>query len=299
MQSIIQDASNNFIFDGVQECVQLAGVSDSGIFIVQNVGQEAGLNDPAKMYTVVIDQYNQVSVDSNVPIDVKEILDDLEANYYNLGVVPCEVKFPEIFVKDREQPTNPTNPINPPDEPKTIKKLNTDDYIIVLIEGQWDYGDVPNLQYHTLFASDGARHVVVPGFYLGEMIDAEFDGHPTANATGDDTNDTDDEDGVIFTNPLIPGTEAIINVTASYPGILSAWMDFNDDGDWKDAGEKIISDRELKIGYNCIGFDLPATAMQGRAYARFRFSSARGLSFDGPASDGEVEDYRVQIVKPQ
>jgi len=30
-------------------------------------------------------------------------------------------------------------------------------------------------------------------------------------------------------------------------------------------------------------------------YVRFRLSSAGGLSFDGPALDGEVEDYRVNL----
>jgi hypothetical protein len=45
-------------------------------------------------------------------------------------------------------------------------------------------------------------------------------------------------------------------------------------------------------------FLVPLTAQAGTTYARFRFSSAGGLSFDGEALDGEVEDYQVTIVEP-
>src|SRR2546430_15643327 len=33
----------------------------------------------------------------------------------------------------------------------------------------------------------------------------------------------------------------------------------------------------------------------GKVFARFRLSSAGGLSFNGPAADGEVEDYQFTI----
>jgi len=290
-QSSSQDVTENDNFNGVQESIQIADASDNGIFVVQSMVQEAGLNDLDVSYTTIIDQDNRVFLDSNAPADVKKLLDDFKSNYDKIGVVACKIAFPEILIEDREPL------VNPPDEPKTIKDTDTQESIIILIERQWDYGDVPDRSYHTLFASNGARHVVVPCFYLGQKIDAEIDGQSNANATGDDINGTDDDDGVVFTNPIIPGTEAFINVTASYPGILSAWMDFNGDGDWGDEGEKMISDQELEIGDNRISFDLPATAMQGSAYVRFRFSSVKGLSFEGSAPDGEVEDYCVQIVK--
>ena len=40
---------------------------------------------------------------------------------------------------------------------------------------------------------------------------------------------------------------------------------------------------------------MPAGATLGNTFARFRISSTGGLSFDGPASDGEVEDYMIEI----
>jgi len=65
-----------------------------------------------------------------------------------------------------------------------------------------------------------------------------------------------------------------------------------------DVGERIFSDQSLDSGINHINFTVPARAVEGSTYARFRFSSVRGLSSEGPAPDGEVEDYRVQIVEP-
>ena len=98
-----------------------------------------------------------------------------------------------------------------------------------------DFGDAPDPTYPTLLASDGARHVIVSGLYLGAGVDGDADGQPDATATGDDNDGNDDEDGVVFTSSLIPGYTASVDVTASAPGTLNAWMDFNGDGDWADA----------------------------------------------------------------
>ncbi len=292
MQNIIQDAIDNADFNGVQESIQLAGTSGDNVFVFQNAGPISGMDDLDLRYTAVIDQNNLVYMDSSVPVDIEAILDDLKSRYYKSEIVSCNIAFPEINMEDSD---DSINPLREDEVPNEMSNPNIYNYIIILIEGQWDYGDVPDHQYHTLLAANGARHFIVPGFYLGQRIDADDDGRPGANATGDNINGTDDEDGAVFVSPLIAGSIALINVTASHPGILNAWMDFNGDGDWEDMGEKIISDRELNAGECSIGFDLPATAMQGFAYVRFRFSSIKGLSFDGPAPDGEVEDYIVHI----
>src|SRR2546425_687640 len=107
---------------------------------------------------------------------------------------------------------------------------------------QLDFGDAPQ-QYPTLLANNGARHVITPGFFLGSLIDAEPDGQPNATATGDDNNPAtaDDEDGVQFTSPLIPGQTATVQVTTTMPsgttGFLDAWIDFNANGSWADPGD--------------------------------------------------------------
>jgi hypothetical protein len=163
-----------------------------------------------------------------------------------------------------------------------------------------DFGDAPDPSYPTLLRNDGARHVILQGFHLGARVDAEPDGQPNSTATGDDINPTSapsDEDGVVFLTPLVPGQSALVEVTASATGgFLSAWIDFDGNGSWADAGDQIIADVGLVPGANNINFIVPPNARPGTTHARFRFSRQTKLSFDGPAPDGEVEDYQVSIV---
>ncbi len=197
-----------------------------------------------------------------------------------------------------------------------------EDYI-VKIEGPqpiFDFGDAPELRcddpdiarcntYPTTLARNGARHIVDPEIYLGNPytdcihIDAEPDGIPTIAADGDDTTNADDEDGVIFLTPIIPGLMAKIEVSASIDGLLDAWIDFNADGDWDDFGEQIFAAEPLAFGTNYLKYNVPpypyAIATNVKTYARFRFSTRGGLHYGGPARDGEVEDYLVKIEEPQ
>ncbi len=157
-----------------------------------------------------------------------------------------------------------------------------------------DFGDAPDPSYPTLLASNGARHIIVPGFCLGSSVDGDTDGQPNAGATGDDTLDgSDDEDGVVFTSALVAAQQATVNVTASATGFLDAWMDFNGDGDWADTGEQIFVSQALVAGVNHLSFSVPGDmSVTEYTYARFRFSSTGGLSYTGEAEDGEVEDHR-------
>ena len=160
-----------------------------------------------------------------------------------------------------------------------------------------DFGDAPNSaesglagSYPTTLADNGARHLAI-GPLLGSRRDTELNGQPTASADGDDNNGPDDEDGVLFRAPLIGGTTVAVDVTVQAGGgILSAWIDFNSDGDWADANEKIFNDVAVTAGVNRLSFSVPATPPDVTC-ARFRLSTSPGLSVDGPAPDGEVEDY--------
>ncbi len=83
-------------------------------------------------------------------------------------------------------------------------------------------------------------------------------------------------------------------------GSLDAWIDFNSDGDWNDSGEQIFASQALTAGVNSLSFSVPASAAAtSQTFARFRFSSAGGLSDTGLCVDGEVEDYEVAIYKGQ
>ena len=75
-----------------------------------------------------------------------------------------------------------------------------------------------------------------------------------------------------------------------------AQIDFDGSGTWGDAvGEQIFNTKVLVPGSNPLLFPVPNNAVLGTNYARFRLSSAGGLSPGGVASDGEVEDYLVTL----
>ena len=167
------------------------------------------------------------------------------------------------------------------------------------VQYEYDYSDAPDPPYPTLKASNGASHFIDNRVYLGSAVDPEANGLPNANATGDDNNNLNDEDGVAFTSPLTPGSDATVDVEASAFGVLNAWIDFNADGDWDDAGEQIFSNQILFGGVSSLNFAVPTGAAPGQTFARFRFSSVVGLDYLGEAINGEVEDYAVRIERDQ
>jgi uncharacterized repeat protein (TIGR01451 family) len=167
-----------------------------------------------------------------------------------------------------------------------------------------DFGDAPGVDqgapwtFPTQLAENGARHGVVPEIRLGATLDAELDGQPSLAASGDDVSGARDEDGVVVPAEFGPCQTANLQVTASAPGFLNAWVDFNTDGDWLDAGERVLLDQALSTGINPVAFVVPCSATPGgTAFARFRYSSAGNLGTSGLALDGEVEDYSVKIAQ--
>ena len=173
-----------------------------------------------------------------------------------------------------------------------------------------DFGDLPDTgagtgagNYQTLLSDNGAQHIIDgrrrPVTFLGSLLDAEANGQPNTTATGDNLADLNDEDGVTFA-ALTAGSVASVDVISSAAGnVLNAWIDFNGDGDFSDAGEQIISDLVLAAGSNSIGYNVPLGAVPGDTGARFRVTAASGQGGDSPtglASTGEVEDYLVSIA---
>ena len=142
-----------------------------------------------------------------------------------------------------------------------------------------DFGDAPNT-YSTLDASSGAKHIRVPEYYLGTSADSEADGTPGVD---------DGDDGVTFPTMTV-GSTVNVNVTASvaqtagfapnntYLGRLNAWIDFNADGDFADAGEQVVNDLVMTGPYpQAVPITIPAGATPGATWARFRYSTQTGL----------------------
>ena len=166
-------------------------------------------------------------------------------------------------------------------------------------EGE-DWGDAPDPTYPTLAISNGASHLItIPTLLMGPAIDAEPDGLPDPAAMGDDFANIDDEDGVIFTTTLVAGGPAQVNIdmtSSTMGGFIDAWIDFGADGSWIEGGDQIFSGQWVAAGaVAMLNFNVPMSAVGGPTFARFRLSSMGGLPFDGPAFDGEVEDYMVEI----
>ncbi len=164
----------------------------------------------------------------------------------------------------------------------------------------FDFGDAPG-PFPTLLSSNGASHGIVPGFQLGQQIDGDLNGHPSQGADGDDAKDLDDEDGVRFTSDLVPGSAATLEVDiqngSQPPGVLQGWIDFDGDGSWNTPGEQVFRDVAVSAGTNVLTINVPSWAQLGDTYARFRYGYERGISYRGRAVAGEVEDYKVEVIK--
>lgn len=179
-----------------------------------------------------------------------------------------------------------------------------EDYEVSIVAAEIDFGDLPNIPYKTLLVNDGARHYQDGLTYLGTPAspppdtDYELDGQPNSSATGDDDDGFDDENGVTFLTPIIPGQAAQIQVTAGVAGYLNAWIDYNSDGDFNDTGENIASDLLLNPGNNQLLIEAVPLDATGPIKSRFRFTSGAGqanLPY-GSASNGEVEDYSLASI---
>lgn len=161
-----------------------------------------------------------------------------------------------------------------------------------------DFGDAPE-SYATLLADNGPRHLLDGETYLGlQSPDGDFDGY--VGAQSDDSyiiseQSFNDDDGVNFVTAFEVGLDTVINVYASGNGYLSAWFDWNRDGDFDDVGEHSIVDMELSEGSNIISLRVPDDAVSGDSWSRFRFSQQQGLNATGGSNSGEVEDHPFVI----
>lgn len=174
-----------------------------------------------------------------------------------------------------------------------------------------DYGDAPDAaagtgtgNYQTTSTDNGPSHALVSGIQLGVNIDDDSGTLQNINADADDTTNTpNDEDGVkigastLQNQTLSQGTNTTLDIATQGDGKLNAWIDWNRDGDFLDAGEQIATDVSPTSNAISLPITVPATATIGRTYARFRYSTQTGLAPTGNALDGEVEDYALTIVE--
>lgn len=185
---------------------------------------------------------------------------------------------------------------------------NSDIMIDFGFVARFDWGDAPddggtNGDYGTLDANNGPRHRIISSLFLGATVDDEDDGQESVNADGDGG----DEDGVVIPS-LVAGVTINVEVTVfndtGSPANLVGWIDFDGDGTF-DSGEGVSltvpSDSSFQVVQ--LPFDVPIdadTTTGGTTYARFRLTTDSITTSDplGLANDGEIEDYRVDILAP-
>jgi len=215
--------------------------------------------------------------------------------------VPIDAEIGQSFARFRFRDFNDPISFDGP-----VQNGEVEDYTVNIEAPQpvFDFGDAPedpSGEYPTTLLFDGARHTLTPGIYLGSSVDAEPDGQPGTGADCDDTDclfpsSGDDEDGVSLPAGLAPGSTNFMTVTASVNGYLDVWMDYNGNNSWADAGEHFITNAPMAAGPNTLLFFVPVDAVPGQSYMRFRFRDYSGpLSYNGPAQNGEVEDYSIMI----
>ncbi|PSU20429.1 GEVED domain-containing protein [Photobacterium kishitanii] len=183
-----------------------------------------------------------------------------------------------------------------------------------------DFGDAPDMDpgtatgdYQTKSTDGGAAHKKADTNSNNQMDitlgttwdydDGTLQGFP---ANGDDLDEAaDDEDGVTLSSAMEPpGGSFDLDVVltkdagSTLNGLqLHAWIDWNRDGDWDDAGEQIINNPTATAGTINTPIIVPGGAELGYTYVRVRACSA-GTSCDSPigeANDGEVEDHQFMI----
>ena len=174
-----------------------------------------------------------------------------------------------------------------------------------------DWGDLPDeltdgSPYHTKLSEDGPRHGIVTGLFIGDEVDEDLDGQSTPTADGDDLDQSpDDEDGVFPPATITAGSPATIDVTVTNDSgndaTLYAFVDWDKDGTFsgpKETKTQGVSDGTIGATIP-LTFNVPLGAVTGVGIpARFRLSTDGGLTENGLASDGEVEDLFLDPVEP-
>lgn len=119
----------------------------------------------------------------------------------------------------------------------------------------------------------------------------------------------DDEDGISFGGLFNASSAPVpIYVHSTGFGMLDAWIDWNGNGSFNDAGDRvalrlspdatssIATSVPVSPGINVFYVQTPAHAAVGVTTARFRLSTTGGLLPGGAGIGGEVEDHLIEIV---
>ncbi|NFV12500.1 DUF11 domain-containing protein [Clostridium sporogenes] len=188
-----------------------------------------------------------------------------------------------------------------------------------------DFGDAPDPtpgtgvnDYNTLLANNGPRHQIINQLTLGTQVTGENDAYAnlTTDATGDDIPQGIQDDGV--TLPLTPllVTDTTYSLTVDVvnntglPANVYGWIDFNKNGVFQgnETAPVVVVPSAPGVQQVVLNFTVPVgvTLTPDHTFVRVRLTTDELINQNtsptsedtrsiGPASDGEVEDYYLQI----
>lgn len=197
---------------------------------------------------------------------------------------------------------------------------------VTINEAPRDFGDLPdlgagttgpgatppsaNLDYETEDANGGPSHFINATTFLGNAPSADSTAQVTTFAGQTDGNGDANDDGVQITSDTIPsatglqgqsvlqGQAITLNVETTGSGNLQGWFDWNQDGDFDDAGEQVIVETATTGIATTTPFNVtvPFGATPGNTFALFRYSEDSGVGTTGVGGYGEVETFQVTVV---
>ncbi|MBJ6145167.1 M4 family metallopeptidase [Hymenobacter sp. BT559] len=108
-------------------------------------------------------------------------------------------------------------------------------------------------------------------------------------------------DGTALSTTVAAGSSQTINFSAGFKGSAyteywKIFIDYNQDGDFSDSGETIVSGSSSSGGTLTSTFTVPSTAKTGTTRLRVVLSDASATTSCGTYSYGETEDYSLNIT---
>ncbi len=346
--------TTDFLTTGMMDCTQDAGFFepisigdttfvDANLDGIQDPG-EPGLSgievtlfyfNPDSMTFVEVTE--DVNGDPVVPVFTDEmgsyLFDDLPPGEY---FVEFDADGIPITLEDQGNDDNIDSDVNETGQSDTLLVLSTDVINTSFDAGYQglDYGDLPDtyVTSDSINMGNAPKHVIRDYKYLGVKVDQDVDGAPTQDGLGDDNTGSpytlpdgqeggDDEDGIEFLSPMIPGNVAYLKMTYTAPdspsindAFINAWIDFDGNGSFEMTDALIFSEVDGATITPTSNLGLPAATEQmviltftvpedaiffdGNAMSRFRYSCEGNLEPDsGLVLDGEIEDYVVPLGK--
>ncbi|MCC9599649.1 GEVED domain-containing protein [Stieleria sp. JC731] len=173
--------------------------------------------------------------------------------------------------------------------------------LTIFIGTGYDYGDAP-VPYVSTMAGGGPRHQIDPSLSLGPSVSADADAElPNA----------DNDDGITLPASFQAGFSFPVGIfvrnddagtSTDQPVYVDAWFDWNQNGQFEASERYRFGTAGTNRGPALVDnttttklIDVPASALSGSTYARFRISENSNLGPNGDAASGEVEDYEIFI----